>query len=186
MSHRHTRIYDIESISLGVYTPFTELGSVAQTLSPEYCGRVAALLAPGQRVLETSAGTGQLTLELTRTGADVTPVDISPWSWEACARLSGVNRACAPPQPILASAVNLPLLDASFDVVVSGHRFGETGELRSAVIEAHRVLKPGGTLVAVVLTPEDAAFKKGEPETTGVWSFEGTVRHFLAAVNSAS
>jgi len=98
-------------------------------------------LGPGMSVLELGCGAGYFTRELARSGADIVAVDVSPELLEmARADCSAKNvryeiqNACALSYP-----------DAAFDSVVGSSVLHHL-EIKEAVREIHRVLKPRGTI----------------------------------------
>jgi demethylmenaquinone methyltransferase/2-methoxy-6-polyprenyl-1,4-benzoquinol methylase len=50
-------------------------------------------------------------------------------------------------------ALDLPFPEASFDAVISGYLLRNVSDVRRALMEQCRVLKPGGTLVCLDTTP---------------------------------
>ncbi len=106
-----------------------------------------AELVPGASILEIGCGTGNLTLQLARTGVpvDVLATDPDPRALrrarDKTAGLAGVRfERCY--------AQHLPYRDASFDRVVSSlmlHHLDPDAR-EAALTESFRVLKPGGRL----------------------------------------
>lgn len=103
---------------------------------------------PGDHVVDVGAGTGLLTLPVAERAARVWAIDIAPPMCEylrtkaSSAGLENVDVA-------VASAVSLPLVDESADIVVSNycfHHLDDAGKER-ALREVARVLKPGGRVV---------------------------------------
>jgi ubiquinone/menaquinone biosynthesis C-methylase UbiE len=100
----------------------------------------------GRRVLDFGCGSGENSLVLARRGAVVTGVDISE-SLVAIARkrlqLNGCDHSAT---FVLGSAHDLPLQDASVDVVL-GIAILHHLDLDASSREVHRVLKPGGRAI---------------------------------------
>ncbi|MGH3749055.1 MAG: class I SAM-dependent methyltransferase, partial [Micromonosporaceae bacterium] len=109
-------------------------------------GDIRDLLLPG-RTLEVGVGTGVVALGLRELGCQVAGVDIAPKMLaRAYARLGGVV-ACG-------DASALPIASSSVDNVVFVHVLHLVNDLRLAVSEAARVLRPGGRMAAVHAAPE--------------------------------
>ncbi len=99
-------------------------------------------------IVDVGSGTGLLSLAFAERVERVWAIDSS----RAMGEYLGTKAASATLkniETVLASAVSLPLVDASADIVVSNycmHELLDTDKLR-ALAEAKRVLKPGGRLV---------------------------------------
>ncbi|MBS1895420.1 MAG: class I SAM-dependent methyltransferase [Actinobacteria bacterium] len=101
-----------------------------------------------ETVLDLGSGTGLLTLPAAEVAGRVWAVDISA---QMCAHLAA--KALSADQrniePVVASAVCLPLVSGSIDVAISNyclHHLGHEEKL-VALGELHRVLRPGGRLI---------------------------------------
>jgi ubiquinone/menaquinone biosynthesis C-methylase UbiE len=99
---------------------------------------------PGQRLLDLGCGTGGLSRGFARRGCDVTGLDRSQNLLDEAKRLDAAAGLSV--HYVMARAEDTGLDTSSFDVVTAGqcwHWFDRP----AAVLEARRVLKPGGALV---------------------------------------
>lgn len=98
--------------------------------------------APGMRVLDVGCGTGHDSARLTRAGFTVTGVDGSSGMLE-------IARSLHPDTEFIEADVRrLPVETASVDVVLSIEVFRYLPEVRPALAEIARVLRPGGQVLA--------------------------------------
>lgn len=102
---------------------------------------------PGERVLDLGCGTGLLTAEIARAVGDAGHVlgvdpsaDMRAGAEESCAGVETVRIAEG-------SAAAIPADDGAFDKVVSLQVFEYLDDVRPALSEVSRVLRPGGRLV---------------------------------------
>jgi SAM-dependent methyltransferase len=113
----------------------------------EACG-----IAPGMRVLDVAAGTGNASIPAARLGANVTASDLTPELLEAGrsrAESDGVELEWTE-----ADAENLPFDDESFDVVMSSIGAMFAPHHQDVADELVRVCRPGGTIGLLSWTPE--------------------------------
>ncbi len=114
--------------------------SLEEALLFELIGPPASL-----RILEVGCGDGALATALAGRGADVTGVDVDPRMLRAArARAEAMGLALV---FVEADIRALPLLDASFDVVVAVTVLCFVPDTQRAVREMARVLRPGGRMV---------------------------------------
>ena len=112
----------------------------------------AADLKPGQRVLDVASGNGNASLAAARRFCGVTAVDYVPMLLE-----EGRMRAEAEGLPIdfrEGDAEDLPLEDASYDVVLSSLGVMFAPDQEKAAGELLRVCKPGGTIGLASWVPD--------------------------------
>ena len=113
----------------------------------EACG-----IAPGMRVLDVAAGTGNASIPAAKAGADVTASDLTPELLEA-----GRRRAEAEGlelEWVEGDAENLPFEDESFDLVMSAIGVMFAPHHQEAADELVRVCRRGGTVGLLNWTPE--------------------------------
>jgi ubiquinone/menaquinone biosynthesis C-methylase UbiE len=104
----------------------------------------------GRAVLEVGCGTGLLLRRIERFARSAEGVDLSP-GMLAVARTRGLSVA-------VGSATNLPFPDASFDVACSFKVLAHVRDIRTALAEMARVVRPSGHILAEFYNP---------------WSFRG-------------
>lgn len=115
---------------------------------------VAMASAAGTTALDIATGTGELAFELVRQGARrVVGVDFC-FAMVAAARYKPAAQQ-APDKLQLAAgdAMALPFADNAFDCIVNGFMLRNVADLPATFAELRRVLKPGGRLVCLDLTP---------------------------------
>jgi SAM-dependent methyltransferase len=109
-------------------------------------------IAPGMRVLDVAAGTGNAAIPAARRGAKVTASDLTPALLEAgrtVAEAEGLEL-----EWVEADAENLPFEDESFDVVMSAIGVMFAPNHQAAADELVRVCRTGGTIGLLSWTPE--------------------------------
>ncbi len=116
-------------------------------------GKIADLLQAhdARRVLDVGCGEGALRAAV----ADA--------AWVVGLDGSATMLAAVPPPTVRADALALPFADAAFDAVVAVNVLDHVSDPLLAVRAAHRVLRPGGLLVAGTISRHDS------PELAPVW-----------------
>jgi demethylmenaquinone methyltransferase/2-methoxy-6-polyprenyl-1,4-benzoquinol methylase len=107
---------------------------------------VAAVVQPGDRVLDACCGTGDLALAAARAGADVTGVDFSD------AMLLHARRKSAAVEWLQADVLELPFADESFDAVTVGFGVRNLDDLERGLGELRRVLRVCGRIGILEIT----------------------------------
>jgi len=103
----------------------------------------------GRKVLEIGLGQGSESEQIIRRGGRWSGLDLTQ---ESVDRVRARLEIRSLPHDDLqrGSALDIPWPDATFDIVFSHGVLHHIPDIRSAQAEIHRVLKPGGTLVAML------------------------------------
>jgi ubiquinone/menaquinone biosynthesis C-methylase UbiE len=132
-------------------------------------------LQPGDEILSVGCGPALIESGLVEHGFTVVGLDVSP---QAIAGAPDTVRT------VVAPAEKLPFADAAFDVVLFIVSLQFVENYRQALTEARRVLRPGGRMIAMLLNPVSAFFKRKQSETD---SYVRRIRHTdLHELESAS
>ena len=113
----------------------------------------AAVVRPGDRVLDACCGTGDLALAAHEAGGIVTGLDFSP------AMLARARRKSDAVSWVCGNVLALPFPDGSFDVVTVGFGVRNVEDLEAALRELARVLRPGGRLACLEITQPRGALR---------------------------
>jgi ubiquinone/menaquinone biosynthesis C-methylase UbiE len=121
---------------------------VRYELEPEILRVANFASARGKRVLEIGVGMGADCVRWAREGADVVGIDLT----ERAVSLTKqrLTDEGLPGEVRVADAEELPFKDGSFDVVWSWGVLHHTPRADDALVEATRVLKPGGRYAVMV------------------------------------
>jgi ubiquinone/menaquinone biosynthesis methyltransferase len=107
--------------------------------------------------LDLACGTGDIAFELARHGARVVGLDITPRMVE----IARSKRKAGGPALMVGDMMALPVADQQFDVVTTGYGLRNVPDLRGALRETARVLRPGGLLLSLDFNRPDTALMRG-------------------------
>jgi len=107
---------------------------------------VAAVVRPGDRVLDACCGTGDLAVEALHAGGRVTGLDFSERMLERARRKSSEI------DWVQGDALSLPFEDGSFDAATVGFGVRNLDDLERGLGELRRVLRPGGRVAILEIT----------------------------------
>jgi ubiquinone/menaquinone biosynthesis C-methylase UbiE len=122
-------------------------------------------LRPGDEILSVGCGPALIESGLVERGFSVVGLDVAR---EAIAGVPDTLRT------VVAPAEELPFADAAFDVVLFIVSLQFIANDRQALSEARRVLRPGGRMIAMLLNPTSAFFRRKQAETD---SYVRKIRH---------
>lgn len=105
-----------------------------------------AEIGPGMRVLDLGCGSGDLTLHLISTGADVTALDLSPGMVDIARRRVALHGGGGQARFVAAAVEDTGFPDGEFDVVI-GRFILHHLDVGPAGGEIARILRPGGRAV---------------------------------------
>jgi ubiquinone/menaquinone biosynthesis C-methylase UbiE len=103
-------------------------------------------LVSGLRVLEVACGRGGFVTELAGAAARVTGCDFSFSALCVARRKIAEASSDSPVALVHGDVQQLPFADDSFDVIVSCETIEHVPDVRMALLEMHRVTRPGGKL----------------------------------------
>jgi demethylmenaquinone methyltransferase/2-methoxy-6-polyprenyl-1,4-benzoquinol methylase len=106
----------------------------------------AAVVTPGDRVLDVACGTGDLAIAARDAGGTVTALDFSEQMLERARRKSDQI------EWIQGDALALPFENASFDAATIGFGIRNVDDLDAGLRELARVVRPGGRVAVLEIT----------------------------------
>jgi demethylmenaquinone methyltransferase / 2-methoxy-6-polyprenyl-1,4-benzoquinol methylase len=112
-----------------------------------------AVVRPGDDVLDTCCGTGDLALAAQAAGGKVVGVDFSE------RMLARARRKSDAIEWVRADALALPFADGAFDAATVGFGIRNLADLEAGLRELARVLRPGGRLACLEITRPRGALR---------------------------
>jgi demethylmenaquinone methyltransferase / 2-methoxy-6-polyprenyl-1,4-benzoquinol methylase len=105
-----------------------------------------AVVRPGDRVLDSCCGTGDLAISAAAAGGKVTGIDFSK------PMLERARRKAPELEWVEGDSLALPFADESFDAATVGFGVRNLAELERGLRELRRVLRPGGRVAVLEIT----------------------------------
>jgi tellurite methyltransferase len=153
-------------------------GAASPWATPEpWAVEHASTLPAGSRILDLGTGLGRHALAFAEMGHTVTALDAAEASTAAVAAAAFAKSLTV--ETIQAPMTDLPFEDASFDHVLAWNvvYHGDESVVRRSLSEVARVLRPGGSFMATMLSarrlPVEKAKAKGREISRNTWVFEG-------------
>ena len=114
----------------------------------------AALAAPNgcRLALDMATGTGELAFALASRAEQVVAVDIAPQMLTIAHAKDRARPMADRIQFLLADGLRLPFAADTFDCIATGFALRNVVDLGVALVEMHRVVRPGGRVVCLELT----------------------------------
>ena len=116
-----------------------------------------------EKILDIATGTGDLAINLNRTGAkQIIGLDISPGMLAVGKEKVTEKKLDQTIEMVLGDSENLPFEDNTFDAITVAFGVRNFENLEKGLTEINRVLKPGGTFVVLETSvPTKFPFKQG-------------------------
>ncbi|MDZ4261726.1 MAG: malonyl-ACP O-methyltransferase BioC [Pseudomonadota bacterium] len=136
---------------------YDDVALLQQTIAQRLLERLDLIKLQPQRILDVGAGTGQLTLQLTRRykNCEVIALDLAPAMLKlARQRLGTLDKWFGKQRFICGDADHLPLADNSVDMIISNFAIQWCSDLDQTFTEFQRVLKPDGLLLFTTFGPD--------------------------------
>ncbi len=136
---------------------YDDVALLQQTIAQRLLERLDLIKLQPQRILDVGAGTGQLTLQLTRRykNCEVIALDLAPAMLRlARQRLGMLDKWFGKQRFICGDADHLPLADNSVDMIISNFAIQWCSDLDQTFTEFQRVLKPNGLLLFTTFGPD--------------------------------
>lgn len=136
---------------------YDDVALLQQTVALRLLERLDLIKLQPQRILDVGAGTGQLTLQLTRRykNSEVIALDLAPEMLKLARQRLGIfDKWFGKQRFICADADHLPLADNSIDMIISNFAIQWCSDLDQTFGEFQRVLKPGGLLLFTTFGPD--------------------------------
>ncbi|MGO9266530.1 MAG: ubiquinone/menaquinone biosynthesis methyltransferase [Candidatus Binataceae bacterium] len=147
----------------GAIVPHYDLINTLMTLGLDRRWRratVARTEPRGAVMLDIATGTGDLAFEGARQGARrIIGADFCPEMVTAAKAKAARRSSSGAIDFVVGDAMRLPFPDATFDAIVNGFMLRNVGDLDATFAELCRVLKPGGRLGCLDLTPPQGAMR---------------------------
>ena len=106
-----------------------------------------ARVSDGQQSLDLACGTGDLAFAAAARGARVLALDLTP---EMIVKARARDEAGhADVRWVVGDMTQLPVASGTIDIVTTGYGLRNVPDLPAALLEVHRVLKPGGLLCSL-------------------------------------
>ncbi|MEO5822581.1 MAG: metalloregulator ArsR/SmtB family transcription factor [Vicinamibacteraceae bacterium] len=157
----------------------TEFGQLVPGRSWAAWGRALGLLLPPWRVADVGCGEGYLTVETARWAAHVVAVDRSP-DVLARARALATRRGVTNVSWEVGEIEQLPLADASVDVVLLSQALHHAEDPSRALAEAYRVVAPGGRVLILDLRAHDQGWVRDRLDDRWLGFEDRALTGFLA------
>jgi demethylmenaquinone methyltransferase/2-methoxy-6-polyprenyl-1,4-benzoquinol methylase len=103
---------------------------------------------PQTRALDLACGTGDIAFALADRGAAVVGLDVTLRMIQLARQKAAVRGGPALPF-IVGDMMTLPFSDASFDLITTGYGIRNVPQIRPAIGEIRRVLRPGGLMLSL-------------------------------------
>jgi MPBQ/MSBQ methyltransferase len=129
-----------------------------QNLQSDYLiQKISPIIKDGAKILDVGSGYGSFVFSAIKNGYDAYGIELAEFEYKI-SKKKALEYNMDPKRFLMGSAIDLPYLDESFDVVCFWNVLEHVENYKLVIKEAKRVLRPGGLIF--IIAPNYCAFRK--------------------------
>ncbi len=123
---------------------YNDINQIPQRAAARLAAAVADLAGPGARIADLGGGAGRVSVPVA-VRSSLIALDLEPQMLRASRALAAAQGA--PMAHVVGTVLQLPFVADAFDAVLTTNVLHQVAHWRDALVEAARVLKPGGVFI---------------------------------------